>query len=362
MRQWCGILILVSFLLTFSKAHTQSLFKQPSIGLQGFYGSFLTRVPKAQYLRDSYSYSGELSIQRQTDGRYAWQRANGLPQVGLALFYGNTGSKQYLGNMAGVFPFITWKLFKTPAFQSSIRAGSGLGWIQKPYDKITNHKNVLIGTHGNAYVNFLWQNEVQLFSNVHINAGFSFSHFSNGSSTLPNLGLNISAFSVGLRYGPSEKTTVPKRGIDTFTKKIVFAGFTSVGIKQAPWIESKRYITNVLLAEWSRQFRSYGKYSGGAVLFYDRALEVNPNGLLDQKLKGTKLQAGVFVGYEHLLGKLSIPLQLGVYVYNPAIYTTLFQQIGLRYRITKNWSAQLAMKTHSGKADFIHLGFGYHFR
>src|SRR5215218_734574 len=175
MKLRCSPIIAVFCCLTFSKVHAQNFFKHPSVGLQGYYGSFLTRVPKAQYLRDSYSYFGELSIQQQTAGRKEWQRANGLPQVGLALFYGNTGSRQYLGYMAGVFPFINWALYKTKSFRSGLRAGTGFGWIQKPYDKITNHKNVLVGTHGNAYINFLWQNEVRLFSNLHINAGLNFS-------------------------------------------------------------------------------------------------------------------------------------------------------------------------------------------
>jgi hypothetical protein len=346
-------------LLTFSKPHAQPLFKNPAIGLQGFYGSFLTHIPKAQYLRDSYSYFGELSIQQQTDGRHPWQVTNGLPQVGLALQFGNTGSRQYIGSMAALFPFVSWPLFRTTNVYSSLRGGAGFGWIQKPYDKITNHKNTLIGTHGNAYINFLWQADVRLFSKLHATAGISFSHFSNGSSTLPNLGLNIPALALGLRYVPSETYLRVKRANDSLTKKSCITLFTTAGLKQFPWIESRRYVVNTLQAEWSRPFWASGKYSGGVVLFYNRTLEVNPLGILDQKRTGNKLQAGVFVGYEHLFGRLSVPVQVGAYVYNRDIYTALFQQLGFRYRINPYWTAQLAMKTHSGKADFVHLGVGY---
>ncbi|HUQ97546.1 MAG TPA: acyloxyacyl hydrolase, partial [Chitinophagaceae bacterium] len=206
-----SFLCLALCILTFSKAHTQSLFRQPSYAVRFFYGSFLTRQPKAQYLRDSYSYCGEFSLVQQTDGRKAWQRANALPQVGVAAFYGNSGSKKQIGSMAGVFPFVAWQLFQNKKLQSGLRAGAGLGYIQKPYDKITNHKNVLIGTHGNAYINFLWQTEALLFSNLHVNAGLSFSHFSNGSSTLPNLGLNIPALAFGLRYGLTKKIDTHNR-------------------------------------------------------------------------------------------------------------------------------------------------------
>lgn len=339
--------------------HAQSVFKKPSVAVNYFYGSFLTHVPKAQYLRDSYSYSGEISIQRQTTGKKNWHITNRFPQVGVALFYGHTGSRRYMGNMAGVFPFVSWSLYKTTRFNSSLRAGAGLGWIEKPYNKRTNHKAVLIGTHGNAYINFLWQAEVKLFSNLHAAAGLSFSHFSNGSSTLPNLGLNIPSLSLGLRYQPDKTIPIPNLKPDSLVKKSSLSVFTTVGLKQFPWIESGRYLVNTLQLEWNRVFRSSGKYSGGGVLFYDRALEVDPSGIPDQKRKGNKIQAGVFAGYEHLFGRLSIPLQVGVYVYNQDIYSLLFQQLGFRYRINQYWHAQLSMKTHSGKADFIHAGIGY---
>lgn len=351
-----GLFLCSSF---FSKPHAQAVFKNASVAARLFHGSFLTHLPKAQYLRDSYSYFGELSIQQQTSGKKAWQIANGFPQVGVALFYGNTGSKRHMGHMAGIFPFVDWRLYRSKRFSTSLRAGAGLGWIEKPYNRRTNHKAVLIGTHGNAYLNFLWQAEAKLFSNLHAAAGISFSHFSNGSSTLPNLGLNIPSLSLGLRYQLGEATSFTKITADSLIKKSSLAVFTTAGLKQFPWIESSRYLVNTLQLEWSRAFRPSGKYSGGAVLFYDRALEVNPNGILDQKRKNNKLQAGVFAGYEHLFGRLSVPVQLGAYVYNHDIYSRFFQQLGFRYRINTCWSAQLFMKTHSGKADFIHAGIGY---
>lgn len=358
MRYRCCFLFL-SCLLTFSKPHAQNRLENASVAVRYFHGAFLTHVPKAQYLRDSYSYFGELSVQQQTDGSKSWHHANRLPQVGFALFYGNTGSKRYMGTMAGAFPYVSWSLYNGSGFKSSLRTGVGLGWIQKPYDKITNHKAVLIGTHVNGYFNVLWQAELRLFSNVHAAAGLSFSHFSNGSSTLPNLGLNIPALSLGLRCEIGEASQRPKLARDSFIQRNALSLFTSLGLKQFPWIESKRYLVNTLQLEWSRQFGRSAKYSGGAILFYDRALEVDPAGIPDQKRKGNKLQAGVFAGYEHLFGRLSVPLQLGVYVHNQDIYTLLFQQLGFRYRISRNWSAQLLMKTHSGKADFIHAGIGY---
>lgn len=349
-----------SFLCTlfFSKPHAQPLFNPPSISTRFFWGSYLTHLPKAQYLRDSYSYFGEVALQRQTDGHKDWHVANGWPHVGLALQFGNTGSKRYMGNVAALFPFVSWTLQQRKRFSSSVRAGTGLGWVQKTYDKLSNPKAVLIGTHANAYLNVLWQAEVQTFSNTHVAVGLGFSHFSNGSTTLPNLGLNIPVLSVGLRYGIDD-TAKHRRTPAPFDARFHFSLFTALGLKQFPWIESRRYAVNAWQAECSQQFWQSGAINFGAVAFYDRALEVDPAGIPDRKRSGSKLQAGVFVGYEHLFGRLSVPVQMGAYMYNQGIHTSLFQQVGFRYRINRQWRAQLGMKTHSGKADFIHAGIGY---
>ena len=71
------------------------------------------------------------------------------------------------------------------------------------------------------------------------------------------------------------------------------------------------------------------------------------------------LQAGIFGAYEHYFGRLSIPLQLGAYVYNQGKSPLLFQQIGMRYQLNNKLNTELHVKTHLGKADFIHAGIGY---
>ncbi|MGV3657244.1 MAG: acyloxyacyl hydrolase, partial [Chitinophagaceae bacterium] len=238
--------------------------------------------------------------------------------------------------------------------------GMGLGWVQKPYDKATNHKNVLIGSPVNGYVGFLWQNELRVAPRLFVNAGLSFTHLSNGGSTLPNLGLNIPALSLGIRYGAGEAFAT--KTLPPFEKeKMRFALFASAGAKQAPWVESSRYLVNTVSLEAGKKIGYSSLLSAGAVVFYDRSLQVHPAGIPSLKRSGNFLQAGVFAAYEHLFGKVSVPLQLGAYVYNKDLSPQLFQNLGLRYRFATHWSGQLILKTHMGQADHIHFGLGYHF-
>jgi len=56
---------------------------------------------------------------------------------------------------------------------------------------------------------------------------------------------------------------------------------------------------------------------------------------------------------------LSIPIQLGAYLYNKYQISEVYQVIGLRYRFLPHWIAGLQLKAHLGKADYIQYGIGY---
>ena len=360
-------LVIVLCLITFlDVSYTQELvtFEKPSVGFQAYYVSFLTMAPKAAYLRDSYSYLAEVNYQKPIKNIAATTGFKRLPKWGIGAFFGNTGSRQYMGNTAGVFPFISLPLYKTQKFAGAFRFGAGLGWVQKPYNQYNNHKNTLIGSSVNGYIHFLLQNDWHLSPSFTLNAGLGFHHLSNGSTRLPNLGINIPAVSAGMRY----HLNAAKKIMDTilqanhsFNKKLSYTIYASAGVKQAPWVESDYFVVNVFAAEASKMFSADNKYGGGVVLFYDRSLVLDPAGIPTVKRENNETQLGVYASYEHSFGRLSIPLQLGAYVFNRES-SSLFQNIGFKYKATEKLSAALYLKAHMGQANLIHVGIGYKVR
>lgn len=353
----CAIILATLSCFFFLSSGAQSSFlRTGSFGSQMHFGSFLTMDPKAQYLRDSYTYFGEVYLQRINK---EWSTINKPVEWGISLLFGNTGSQQYMGNFGGAFSFINTPVIQQKKFASKLRIGAGLGWVQKPYDKEVNHKNVLIGTSLNGLFNFMWQNEYSISKHFSVSAGLSFTHLSNGASTLPNLGINIPAVSLGVRYA-AEKPVITREAFgNDFSKKRSFTFYTSAGIKQLPWIGSQRYLVNIVNAEITKQFAHNQQYGGGLILFYDRSMQVNPYTITSDKRKNKNVQAGIYASYEYFFGKISLPLQLNAYIYNKDIYSALFQQIGVRYKVSKQFSAHAMLKTHGGKADVIHAGIGY---
>jgi hypothetical protein len=351
---------LVVLVLTSSIQAQQGFFNRSSFGSQFHYGSFLTSAPKAVYVRDSYSYFGELYFQQPAPK--ATKPNHQLTQWGAGLFFGHTGSKKYIGKMAGTFAFIKMPMLKYRAFKSDIRLGAGLGWIEKPYDVVSNHKNVIIGSSFNGYINALWQNELSISKNVSVNAGLSFSHLSNGSSTLPNLGLNIPALSLGVCYTvhPIEYTVSPDQ--ETTTRKWTFDAFTSVGIKQIPWIGSKRYLVNVASLEAAKSISFRSSIGGGAFFFYDRTYELDQSDIYPLKRDVSNAQGGIYALYKFQAGRVTLPVQVGIPLVNRKANEQVFQQVGVRYNVSKKWTGQVLLKTFGGKADLIHLGIGYKIR
>lgn len=361
-----GKTILLSLALCFfSGAVAQTTVKRPlrnlSVGGHYAYGSFLTSEPKAAYLRDSYSSFGELYFQVQTDGSKAWQVANGLPQWGVGIQYGNLGSKEHIGKLVAAYPFLNIPLFAYKALESKLRIGAGAGWVEKPYHPETNHKNVLVGSHLNAYLHLLWQNEVKLAPRLFAAAGVGFSHLSNGGSSLPNLGINTPTLQAGLRYAFDESFEESSAPRDSFSRRPFYRLGLSVAGKQYPWIGGERYLVTILNAEIMKRTSYRHQFGAGVVLFHNPSLEHDPSGLLSVKREGNQLQAGAYAAYERLFGKLSLPVQLGAYLHNRDRFPVLYQQIGLRYQLTPRWSASALLKTHLGKADYINAGIGYTF-
>ena len=364
------ILILLSYSLTLaSQIPLDSAKAKTSIDLNALYGFFIANQPKSLYLRNDHSRMMELSISRQTTGRHKWEWESNLPRIGIGLLYGDPGSQEYLGKLVALYPFIHFPLIRANRSVTSFRLGAGLGWVEKPYDKETNYKNLMIGTHLNATISMRLQTEWEIIRNLYLNAGFAFTHLSNGSVRLPNLGLNIPAVSAGLRYQVSSndaKSTI-NPGMETqyhpdrFVRKtnlFVHAGFA---VKQTYPLESNVQLVRILNLELTRSLSPVSRIAGGLNLSYDPSLSKEiyeaPTYVFDNS--EVQLQASIYAGYEHVVGRLSIPVQLGVYLYNNYKISQIYQMIGLRYQFSQRWVASVQLKAHFGKADYIQYGVGY---
>jgi len=125
-------------------------------------------------------------------------------------------------------------------------------------------------------------------------------------------------------------------------------------------MESPVYLVNTVMLEASRDFSYTGRFGAGLNVTLDRSLS-NETVTFEFDKSEPQWQASVYGLYERVIGNLSIPFQVGFYLYNKYQFTPFYQAIGLRYRFLPHWVAGLQLKAHLGKADYLQWGLGYKF-
>lgn len=340
----------VLFCLCALRGHAQSYAQENRFGLSAHLGSFVTKMSKAELAKDSYSFL----VQAEWSSRSAY-----APKtfIGATVLHGSSGGSRYLGKVSAAMLFGDRSITGSGWYSLRGRFAFGLGWIQKPFDIETNHKNTLLGSHLNAAVQASLYQQVRLGRHWSWNTGFSFLHLSNGLSTLPNLGLNIPCLYTGVTWrqtsAPLQRKT-PRFG----AARNQFAAWAGLGLKQWPLVNSPRTITQAFGAEWSRRISDNGRWGAMVNVFHDPT-ELSPNDTTFNKPEANGWQAGAGVHYTVVIGRWELPLQMGVYAWNPRDANNVYQVIGLRYRAAPHWLAGIHLKTHMGKADFFHAGIGY---
>ena len=98
------------------------------------------------------------------------------------------------------------------SFNYEWNLGLTFGW--NPYDAESNPDNKLIGSRVTAYIGLDMYMRWIASRHVDINLGFNVTHYSNGNTQFPNLGLNT----VALRIGAPITSTVTRRACSIATR------------------------------------------------------------------------------------------------------------------------------------------------
>ena len=334
-----------------------------SIGLWGHYGFIDPDLPDLAYVLDSRPFLTELTISSQTFGKKQWQQINGYPELGVSILYGNSGSKEYIGHITALVPFIEFFPYRSAHFHTGIRVGMGAAWVEKVFNPLTNYKNLIIGSHLNFCVNIMASVGVRVLPRTDLDFGISLGHISNGSMKLPNYGLNPVSLSLGIKYDLHPPLTMIHNTIPPFKRGWSYYLYAFAAFKEAAPLESPVYLVNVFNLEVMKDFSYTGRFGGGISITYDRSLttEVYDSPSFAWDGSKPKWEIGPYIGYEYVAGNLSFPVQLGVYVYNNYMTSSFFEKVGIRYKFSNHWILGGAVKAHMGHGDFIEWGLGYKF-
>jgi hypothetical protein len=318
-----------------------------------------------EQVRNSSTYFGvdiRLGFRKGSESLYS--KVYRFPTFGVGV-YASTFHNVNVGDPNAVYFFLNMP-FSYPnnkAIKFSYFASYGLSYNFNPFDPVDNPINVFIGSYRNVYAHLGFRAAYSISDRTAISSTFGFKHFSNGASSLPNSGINLFPFSLGLQYQLTKEHNKDFSDIEIPEHK----ARTAIHFHLAPGV--KEYFVgdnnNFKLGTGIHVLRELSyKYRFGLGLehFYSgnwesRVVEPRESAFWDAN------SFAVFGSWEWLLTEnLYAPMGVGVYLHRNNFngeWNWFYQRVGLRYRFNNNLFAGLTIKAHKGRADFFEWTLGY---
>lgn len=325
-------------------------------------GFLISHRKSLDLIRKDHTQGFEVFAEKRLTGSSFWHQKYRYPKIGISGAYHFLGNPEELGDGYALFVYIDFPLISGDKLSYNLKVGQGLGWIETPFDRSENFKNLGISTNWNAYIHFNNHLEFKLTDRLKGSVGISYIHFSNGSSKTPNLGINFSSINAGLAYGIQR---VPKQVLQDSAKYHDFSKWERLIVVSGATKETKP-IGGDRFAAFSASFTNQknvsfkSKLGWGMDLFYDGSIIAELEKTDVTATNFEILQPGLHGSYVLQMNRFSLLIQMGFYVYTK--YTgdgSIYHRIGNRYQITDHLLLNLSLKSHFAVADHFEFGIGY---
>lgn len=325
------------------------------------YGFIMPHRPSMRYNIVSHIPAFEVRLSKQQQGEQIWHQYYRFPLIGLGAYYASLENPKVLGHVYAFYGFVNIPIIRRNNYSFNYEISSGAAYLDKPYDNTKNYYNVSIGSGLNFYFNFSFDLKIKLLKRLDLVNRINFKHFSNGAFKVPNQGINVISYNLGLRYGLTKNIPNYKKvDLQKFIKKNEIYAIISGGTKEIQPPEIRNYPTASLSLNLTRQISRQRKLGFGTDIFYDESLRTEYSRKKIEYENINLFRGGVFLSHELVFSKLSIVVQSGYYYYTKSRSDGIFyHRFGLRYFATNRMILNFALKSHFAKADFIEFGIGY---
>lgn len=344
------LIVLFSGSLSFAQKREWGIELVPKAGFLMAHRGVMAHMPQQHAL------GGELSYYVQTNGTRNYQHYYNYPKVGVTLFGSTVGNNLLLGQVYGVYPFIDFPFSKSKHSEFSGRLGCGGAYITKVFDQELNPKDVAMSTHFNALI-CVGLKYRHAFGKTHLVAGIDLTHCSNGSTKVPNLGINLPYLSLGVghTFGSCERNTAHEDFVPEGWK---LTAIGIVSVKEVFPTGGRKYPVYALSLMGKKIFAPKKGMEVGLDLIYKTSINAYKPGIY--KSKESIAQMGVYCGYVLPLDKLDFVIGMGMYIRDEFFPDSrMYHRLGMRYQLTKKLMANFTLKTHWAKADYVEYGIGY---
>ncbi|MEN8139147.1 MAG: acyloxyacyl hydrolase [Bacteroidota bacterium] len=319
----------------------------------------------------------ELRIGWQSYGTEDFHQKLNYPTYGIGVYSSRFHTKE-IGNPSAIFGFIDFPVWRRDNKDKlDVSLGVGLSYEFNPYDQSENPGNIAIGSLVNVYFDLGVKYNINLGERWSIRPGINLSHFSNSSTTQPNLGLNMIDINVGAlyrfnpikrftkdrfpEYEPAINPTFIESVPDPIWKKNHWHIRGATGVRQNKNTNDSYYGIGLATIGYTHQVNYIYKIGGGVDLMFDSSIPTNFWEYKGETApKNAAYTAGVNVSNALIVGRLELELQVGLYLwkqYRDDLYAYL--RPGFKFFITEQLYTHVSFKTeYIGQAQYIEWGLG----
>lgn len=354
------IILIVSISLNAQEIVTKKVI--PKLEYQAYVGGVIIHHPEMKHLDDNPYLANELRLAFQTTGTDYWHHTYNMPIYGIGAYTG-TYNYDVIGNPRAFFAFIELPFARKENSYFSTSWSGGICYNLNAYDSISNPENIAIGSPVNIYIDFSLMYKRTLSERFQLGGGLKLQHFSNGSYSKPNLGLNMASAAVSLSYLPGKNiqkfylSPEPDSYDDIEVITMVACGWKAYTEE----LNDTKYFNSTVSASINKRVNQKRTVGVGFDYFYQSYLinyYEDKSNVTDKDLMS---YAG-FLSSELILNKFRITTQLGFYMYRPVDFGLFFyERLALRYYPTNWMYLNLSIKAHAAKAEFLEYGLGFKF-
>lgn len=330
-----------------------------------FTGNVMKHAPDLTHLITGHPEAVMFSFSKKTHGKEEWHAIYNYPDYGAYLLYQDF-KNQYLGQCYALGAHYNFYFLKRNLM---LKIAEGIAMTTNPHDNVTNSKNNAFGSkilaNSNFFLNYKKENLIDRFG---IQAGFVFTHFSNGRIKSPNSGINTYNINFGINYNFDK---IQQNAPDTtftrvkFTQPIKYNIVLRTGINESPIIGSGTHPFYHIGVYADKRLNRKSAVQFGTELFLTNSFKeyikyqsvAYPEENLDPNTDYKRI--GVFIGHELFINRISLEAQVGYYVYQPYKYDIpVYDRIGMKYYISDKIFTGVSIKTHGFLAEALEFAVG----
>lgn len=375
-----------------------------SIGLGYTFGQ--TMAPISIYPETRLQQGFDVTLSTTNYINNGWASLLNYPNTGILLSYADFGNKEKVGLGITLMPFFEFGVLNRFTQRIRLQVGLGGSYNNLIYDKINNSGNHAVSKHFNwAFRSFLYF-DVLRHKDYNIKIGAGLTHFSNGHTRWPNLGLNSYLATVKTEFNFAKANSILADNKTQPSLSNTQTYYTSrLGFGQKTLYRNYNSVKNVYTASFGIGKIKNKALKYGLSLYYrfyedyydyikkgDDLVSTNFPELTKRPFQNAST-LGLFADCEILINHFSVEAGLGLNLYKPAYkldwsvnngnytnegyvadkYNTkaklkryISSRLGLRYyAITAkkapvhNFFVAATINANLGQADFSEVSIGY---